>query len=75
MKEFLLTTPGVNTIMFDQCQFGMMSWDHMGCAPVYKPTRLIVNHKVLEEKLSKRCHGGHRRVVLEGGGHSYEKGG
>lgn len=67
MKEFLLHTSGVSTIMFDQCQFGLMSWDQMGCAPVYKPTRLIVNHPVMEEKLSKRCHGGHRHVMLEGG--------
>ena len=60
-------TSGVNTIVFDQCQFGVMTLDQMGCAPVYKPTRLIVNHPVLEEKLGKRCQGGHRHVVLQGG--------
>lgn len=58
---------GVMQVDLHMCAFGMTAEDQLGCAPVYKPTRLLTNSEAIAGYMRRRCGGGHRHVHLVGG--------
>ncbi len=59
---------GVTKTTFHQCMYGLVSSDHHGEAPAYKPTSVLTNHPSLAEVLQEKCDGGHRHAQLVGKG-------
>ena len=67
----LLKLEGVYLLDFDQCEYGLVSWDEHGVAPAKKPTRIITNMQHARVTLSKRCTKTHRHVILMNGKAKY----
>ena len=63
----LLKLEGVYMLDFDQCEYGLVSWDEHGEAPAMKPTRIITNIQHARVTLSRRCSRTHRHVHLVNG--------
>lgn len=59
---------GVTKTTCHQCMYGLVSSDHQGVAPAYKPTSVLTNHPALAEVLQKRRSGDHRHAQLIGKG-------
>ena len=62
---------GVQAVMADQCEFGLMSEDKWDRAPAKNPTRFLTNSPHVGEALAARCQnarreakGQHRHVQL-----------
>ena len=60
----LRETSGVQTLVIDQCMYGLQSQDREGIAPVRKTTRILTNVRGAERYLSNRCDHSHRHVEL-----------
>ena len=56
--------PGVQSLILDQCMYGLTSQDREGVAPARKCTRILTNVCGTEKFLSTRCDRGHRHVEL-----------
>ena len=62
--------PGIATVRFDMCQFGMLShWEGKQgpLGPGKKPTGMMTNSWCLQQELSRNCPGDHEHVHLVGG--------
>ena len=60
----LAEKPGVQTLILDQCMYGLTSQDREGVAPARKSTRILTNVCGAEKFLRTRCDRGHRHVEL-----------
>ena len=58
---------GVQELVVDQCEYGLISRDGDGFAPARKATRLLTNLSMASTVLSTRCSGSHRHVRLVNG--------
>ena len=63
----LRKTKGVHEATGHMCAYGMRARDLYGEAPVMKPTRYLTSSRSIQEKLCRRCEGGHRHVQLVSG--------
>ena len=64
----LLSMPGVNAVVTDQCMYNNLTVDEnkeQGLSR--KPTRFVSNSAAMLEELSLKCDGKHRHIPLEGG--------
>ena len=55
---------GVQSLVLDQCMYGLVSADREGSAPARKSTRILTNMLGAERFLTSRCDHGHRHVEL-----------
>ena len=58
---------GVQVVIGDMCQFGMVQVDKDGPGLIKKPTKFMTNCGKVAEALAVRCEGGHRHISLIGG--------
>ena len=64
--ERLRDLPGVESVVFHMCRFGMVMEDKVGSGLVYKPTRVVTNSEAIARHLDRQCPRDHRHVQLEG---------
>ena len=57
---------GITKTTFHQCMYGLVSTDHQGVAPAYKPTSVLTHHLALAEILQEGCSGDHRHAQFIG---------
>ena len=58
---------GVEVVVGDMCQFGMVQVDDEGPGMIKKPTKFMTNCGKIAQALARRCEGGHRHISLIGG--------
>ena len=51
----LARLPGVQSLVLDQCRYGLTACGPQGTGPAQKPTRFMTNSPCIARKLSLRC--------------------
>ena len=67
MVRELMMMPKVHRVVGNMCMFDMMQADGQGVARVKKPTGFMTNSQCIADRLSVKCSGMHRHIVLING--------